>query len=346
MLVLASASPRRQEILHRAEIPFSVRPADVDESGLEGETPLDHVQRLAEAKARAVWREGELVLGADTVVAADGVALGKPRDREDAARMLTLLSGCTHDVLTGICLLESDQCRVAVEQTNVQFRAISEQEIETYVSSGEPLDKAGAYAIQGVAREFVERIEGCYFSVVGLPVARVYHMLRPAPGPRAERLLGAGTRLPKRPPNLPDDIQEHESPRQYVKRMAERAARAARAGPGNIALGAAKVISVDGILLGKPRDSGEAELMLRTLSGRKHDVLTAECRIGPTGSRTTVEETSVQLLKLGEDEIRGYVATGEPLAHFGAYSIEGVASKYIERIEGRFENIDGFPALL
>ncbi len=346
MLVLASASPRRQEILHRAEIPFSVRPADVDESGLEGEVPLDHVRRLAEAKARAVWREGELVLGADTVVAVDGLALGKPRDREDAGRMLTLLSGRAHNVLTGVCLLESDQCWVAVEQTKVQFRDLEPQEIETYVSRGEPFDKAGAYAIQGGARDFVERIEGCYFNVVGLPVARVYSMLRPAPKPRSKEFLSAGARLRRRPPHLLDDIQRHESPREYVKRMAEVAARAARAGPENIALGAAKVISVDGIFLGKPRDSGEAELMLRTLAGRKHDVLTAECRIGPTGSHTTVEETGVQLLELGEDEIRGYVATGEPLAHFGAYSIEGVASKYIERIEGRFENIDGLAALL
>ena len=317
----------------------------MDESGAEGETPLDCVRQLAEAKARAVWREGELVLGADTVVAIDEVALGKPGDREDAARMLTLLSGRTHDVLTGICLLESNRCRVAVEQTKVRFRAISEQEIETYVSSGEPLDKAGAYAIQGGAREFVERIEGCYFNVVGLPVARVYSMLRPAPEPRSEKFLPAGTRIPKRPPHLPADMQEHESPSQYVKRMAEVAAKAARPGPENIASGTAKVISVDGILLGKPGDSSEAVRMLGMLAGRKHDVLTAECRIGPAGSRTTVHETAVQLLQLGDEEIRSYVATGEPLAHVGAYSAAGVASKFIERIEGRFDDIDGLPSM-
>ena len=317
----------------------------MDESGLEGETPLDHVQRLAEAKTRAVWREGELVLGADTIVAADGVALGKPRDREDATRMLTLLSGRTHDVLTGICLLESDQCRVAVEQTKVRFRAISEQEIEAYVSSGEPLDKAGAYAIQGGAGEFVERIEGCYFNVVGLPVARVYSMLRPAPEPRSEEFLPAAPRIPKRPPHLPQDIQEHESPSQYVKRMAEVAAKAERPLPGGIASAGAKLIVVDDLLLGKPGDPSEAVRMLRMLAGRRHDVLTAECRLGPTGSHTIVEETSVQLLELSDEEIRSYVGSGEPLAHFGAYSIEGVASKYIERIEGRFENIDGLPAL-
>ena len=317
----------------------------MDESGAEGETPLDCVRQLAEAKARAVWREGELVLGADTVVAVDGVALGKPADREDAARMLTLLSGRTHDVLTGICLLESNRCRVAVEQTNVRFRAISEQEIETYVSSSEPLDKAGAYAIQGGAREFVERIQGCYFNVVGLPVARVYSMLRPAPEPRSEKLITAGARIPKRPPHLPADMQEHESPSQYVKRMAEVAAKAERPLPGGIASAGAKLIVVDGILLGKPGDSSEAVRMLGMLAGRKHDVLTAECRIGPAGSRTTVHETAVQLLQLGDEEILSYVATGEPLAHFGAYSIEGVASKYIERIEGRFDDIDGLPSM-
>ena len=317
----------------------------MDESGSERETPSDHVGRLAEAKARAVWRQGEFVLGADTIVAADGAALGKPRDREDATRMLTLLSGRTHDVLTGICLLEADQCRVAVEQTKVRFRAISEQEIEAYVSSGEPLDKAGAYAIQGGAREFVERIEGCYFNVVGLPVARVYSMLRPAPELRRAVSSPAHLEIPKRPPHLPADMQEHESPSQYVERMAEVAARAARPGPENIASGTAKVISVDGILLGKPGDSSEAVRMLGMLAGRKHDVLTAECRLGPAGSRTTVHETAVQLLELSDEEIRSYVATGEPLAHLGAYAAAGAASKFIERIEGRFENIDGFPAL-
>ena len=317
----------------------------MDESRLEGETPPEQVRRLAEAKAQAVWREGELVLGADTVVAVDGVALGKPRDREDAARMLTLLSGRAHDVLTGLCLLESNRCRVAVEQTKVRFRAIGEQEIETYVSSGEPLDKAGAYAIQGGAGEFVERVEGCYFNVVGLPVARVYNMLRPASELRRAGSSSAHLEIPKRPPHLPEDIQEQESPRQYVKRMAGIAARAARPGPENIASGTAKVISVDDILLGKPGDPSEAVRMLRMLAGRKHDVLTAECGIGPAGSGAYVAETKVRLLELSDEEIRGYVATGEPLAHFGAYSIEGVASKFIERIEGRFENIDGLPAV-
>ena len=318
----------------------------MDECRREGQTPFDHVRRLAEAKARAVWREGELVLGADTVVAIDEVALGKPGDREDAARMLTLLSGRTHDVLTGICLLESNRCRVAVEQTKVRFRAISEQEIETYVSSGEPLDKAGAYAIQGGAREFVERIEGCYFNVVGLPVARVYSMLRPASELRRAGSSPAHLEIPKRPPHLPEEMQEHESAREYVKRMAGIAAKAARPGPKNITSGTARVISVDGILLGKPRDPSEAVRMLGMLAGRKHDVLTAECRVDSAGSRTTAHETAIKLLELSDEEIRGYVATGEPLAHFGAYSAAGVASKFIERIEGRFENIDGLEHVL
>ena len=313
----------------------------MDESEHEAETPLDHVRRLAEAKARAVWRTGEFVLGADTIVVVGGAALGKPRDREDAFRMLTLLSGQAHDVLTGICLLEADRCRVVVEQTKVRFRAISKQEIDAYVSGGEPFGKAGAYAIQGGAGEFVERIEGCYFNVVGLPVARLYSMLRPASDARSKRLFEAETRLPKRPPHLPQEMQEHESPREYVKRMAGIAARAAPPGPENIASGTAKVISADGILLGKPGGSSEAVGMLRILAGRKHNVLTAECRIGSTGSHTKVDETKVQLLELSDEEIRGYVATGEPLAHLGAYSAAGLASKFIERIEGRFENVGG-----
>ncbi len=317
----------------------------MDESEREAETPLDHVRRLAEAKARAVWRTGEFVLGADTIVVVGGAALGKPRDREDAFRMLTLLSGQAHDVLTGICLLEADRCRVVVEQTKVRFRAISKQEIDAYVSGGEPFGKAGAYAIQGGAGEFVDRIEGCYSNVVGLPVARLYSMLRPTPDARSKRLLEAETRLPKRPPHLPQEMQEHESPREYVKRLAGIAAAAAPPGPENIASGTVKVISVEGVLLGKPADSSEAVRMLRILAGRKHDVLTAQCRIGPTGSHTNVDETKVQLLELSDEEIRGYAATGEPLARLGAYSAAGLASKFIERIEGRFENVGGTRAL-
>lgn len=181
-LVLASASPRRREILANAGIAFTVRPADVDESPRDGESPEAHVRRLAEAKARAVWREGETVLGADTVVTIDGHILGKPTDDNDAARMLGLLSGRRHRVLTGVCFYGGDQAsrhaQAEVEETFVDFLTLSEQEIADYIATGEPADKAGAYAIQGGASKFVRRIEGCYFNVVGLPIARVYQFIR------------------------------------------------------------------------------------------------------------------------------------------------------------------------
>ncbi len=179
MLVLASRSPRRQDLLASAGIPFIVRPADVDEAWLEGEAPSAHVERLARQKARAVSTGSEeIVLGADTVVVVDGEILGKPADAADAVRMLRRLSGRDHQVLTGVCLKRGPLELVASECTTVRFAALSEEEIQTYVASGEPMDKAGAYAIQGLASKFVERIEGCYFNVVGLPVARVYRMLK------------------------------------------------------------------------------------------------------------------------------------------------------------------------
>lgn len=178
MLILASASPRRREILRRAEIAFETRPVDVDESRRPGEAARDYVLRLAEAKARAAARPGETVLGADTVVVIDGKILGKPTDPEEAKAMLRLLSGRTHDVLTGVCLLEASECLTFVERTLVRFKKLSDQEVQAYVDSGEPLDKAGGYGIQGLASKFIERIEGCYFNVVGLPIARVYAALQ------------------------------------------------------------------------------------------------------------------------------------------------------------------------
>ena len=185
-LVLASASPRRKEILSNAGIEFTARTADVDETLQEDESPEEHVRRLAEAKARAVWREGETVLGADTVVVVDDHILGKPADDKDAARMLSLLSGRRHRVLTGVCFYDGEQAcaeahagaRTAVEETAVEFLELSDQEIATYIATGEPADKAGAYAIQGGASKFVRRIEGCYFNVVGLPISRVYGFIR------------------------------------------------------------------------------------------------------------------------------------------------------------------------
>jgi septum formation protein len=179
MLVLASQSPRRSEILRQAGIPFMVRAAQVDETALAGETAERYVARLAEAKARAVpAAAGEIVLGADTTVAIDHHLLGKPEDRADARRMLALLSGRRHEVLTGVCLRRGEVLTTAVESTGVWFAPLTALEIADYAASGEPMDKAGAYAIQGLASKFIERIEGCYYNVVGLPVALVYRLLR------------------------------------------------------------------------------------------------------------------------------------------------------------------------
>lgn len=178
-LILASQSPRRRELLERAGFRFLVRPAEVDESWREGEDPEAHVRRLAREKARAVAAsQQEIVLGADTVVVLDGEILGKPADAADARRMLELLSGREHCVFTGVCLKRGDLELVEAERTLVRFARLEDEEIRAYVDSGEPMDKAGAYAIQGLASKFVERIEGCYFNVVGLPVARVYRMIK------------------------------------------------------------------------------------------------------------------------------------------------------------------------
>jgi septum formation protein len=177
-LVLASQSPRRKEILERAGIGFAVRAAAVDETPLAGERPEAYVQRLAELKALAVEAAPEeQVLGADTTVVIDGLMLGKPEDEADARRMLTLLAGRRHEVLTGICLKRNGEVIRDWAATAVWFAPMTRREIDEYVASGEPMDKAGAYAIQGLGSKFIERIEGCYFNVVGLPVARVYRML-------------------------------------------------------------------------------------------------------------------------------------------------------------------------
>ena len=179
MLVLASRSPRRSELLRNAGIAFRVEAADVDETPRAREAPEDYVQRVAEAKAMAVAPgPNDIVLGADTVVVIDGEMLGKPADAADAARMLRLLSGRRHEVITGICLRKANQVVRDWAATSVWFNPLSGDEIEEYVASGEPMDKAGAYAIQGLASKFVERIDGCYFNVMGLPVAMVYRHLR------------------------------------------------------------------------------------------------------------------------------------------------------------------------
>jgi septum formation protein len=189
MLVLASASPRRQELLRNAGISFTVQPADVDETPLPGELPRECAERLARDKALAVWRlrPQDVVLGADTIVVVDEAILGKPIDPADAARMLRQLSGRVHRVITGVCVVEAAgtgenrELRTASETTLVTMNDLSDDEIRDYVATGEPMDKAGAYAIQGMASRWIPRIEGDYSNVVGLPVALVYRMLSDQP---------------------------------------------------------------------------------------------------------------------------------------------------------------------
>jgi septum formation protein len=194
MLVLASASPRRQELLRNASISFTVQPADIDETPLPNEDPIACVERLAREKAFVIskLRPRDLILGADTTVVVNGMMLAKPADAEDAARMLRLLSGRTHQVITGVCLASLSQsaskkdkprtetCELTTssETTLVTFAELSDAEIRDYVATGEPMDKAGAYAIQGIASRWIPRIEGDYSNVVGLPVALVCRMLR------------------------------------------------------------------------------------------------------------------------------------------------------------------------
>lgn len=180
MLILASASPRRQELLRSAGISFTIDPADIDETPLTNESPRACAQRLAREKALTVQKRHpeDFVLGADTIVVVDELILGKPRDEEDAVRMLRLLSGRRHAVITGVCLLGPAGEAASLEMTLVSMSKISDDEIRAYVASGEPMDKAGAYGIQGMASRWIQRIEGDYRNVVGLPVARVYSMLR------------------------------------------------------------------------------------------------------------------------------------------------------------------------
>ncbi len=181
-LILASASPRRAELLRNAAINFTIEAAHVAEQPFPNEAPLEYAQRLAHDKARAMFagHRDSAVLGADTVVVVDEDLLEKPIDDDDAARMLRLLSGRTHQVITGVCLVAPAFERTEAEITQVVFSPLSEDEIAYYVQTGEPMDKAGAYAIQGIASRWVEHIEGCYFNVVGLPLPRVYRMLKAA----------------------------------------------------------------------------------------------------------------------------------------------------------------------
>jgi septum formation protein len=190
-LVLASASPRRRELLTQAGFTFEVHPARISEDPKPGEDPIAYVVRLAREKAEAVFTEitnahasdqrasapPQVVLGADTTVEVDNQILGKPEDAADAARMLRLLSGRTHRVITGVALVSAARTEVAAEVTAVKFLELSDEEIAAYIATGEPMDKAGAYAIQGRAARWIPRIEGDYFNVVGLPIALVSTLL-------------------------------------------------------------------------------------------------------------------------------------------------------------------------
>jgi septum formation protein len=189
MLILASASPRRHELLSQAGVTFTAVAAGINEDLLPDEAAAAYVQRLAEEKAQVVWNANRsvdlsddplLVLGADTCVVCDGHILGKPTDTADARRMLELLSGRTHAVLTGLAVITGRKIIRDLEITQVTFNCIDDTEIAQYIASREPLDKAGAYAIQGYAARWIPRIEGCYFNVVGLPIARTIALLAEA----------------------------------------------------------------------------------------------------------------------------------------------------------------------
>ena len=178
-IILASASPRRHELLALVGIPHEVCPADVDETLLAGETPEGHSERLARLKAHTVaGREpGAIVIAADTIVVIDGAILGKPRDRADAAAMLQRLSGRSHTVFTAMAVARGDQTESAVESVGVTFRILSAEEISDYIATDEPMDKAGAYGIQGYGATIVQRVDGDYFSVMGLGLLRVVQLL-------------------------------------------------------------------------------------------------------------------------------------------------------------------------
>jgi len=188
-LILASSSPRRRELLAQAGIAFSVEPAEIDESQREVEEPAAYVLRLAKEKAQAIFARHRaedfpdaplLVLGADTTVVCDGEVLGKPVDADDAKRMLRSLSGRTHEVLTGVAAVTQAGTIGDTETTEVTFSRIPEAELDLYCATREPLDKAGAYGIQGYAARWIPRIDGCYFNVMGLPIARTVRLIEDA----------------------------------------------------------------------------------------------------------------------------------------------------------------------
>jgi septum formation protein len=179
-VVLASSSPRRRELLNLIGIAHEVRPANLDESMRPRETPRRHAERLARDKASAIaMRDPDLItIAADTIVVINRKVLGKPTDKEDAARMLAMLSGREHTVITAVAVSRGKKLRSAIEEVRVKFRRLREDEIEAYIATGEPMDKAGAYGIQGYGATIVERIEGDYFAVMGLPLVRLIGLMR------------------------------------------------------------------------------------------------------------------------------------------------------------------------
>lgn len=178
-VILASQSPRRRELLRLIGIAHEVAPADLDESALPEEAPAAHAERLAREKALTIARRSPdaVTIGADTIVVIDGQILGKPRDREDARRMLALLSGRTHTVYTAVAVARGEELVSSVEDVAVTFRPLDAQDIRAYIDTGEPLDKAGAYGIQGFGATIVERIDGDYFAVMGLAIVRLVRLL-------------------------------------------------------------------------------------------------------------------------------------------------------------------------
>ena len=178
-LILASQSPRRRELLGLTGLDFTVRVADIDETMDETKAPFDEVARVSRMKAHAVARKpGDVVIAADTIVVCGGKVLGKPRNEEDAFRILSLLSGRDHEVMTGMTVLRGDEIVTHTEVTKIHFRQLHPDEIRAYIATGEPMDKAGAYGIQGGAALFADQMEGDYYNVMGLPVCRLAMILR------------------------------------------------------------------------------------------------------------------------------------------------------------------------
>lgn len=179
-LILASQSPRRRELLEKCGLPFICEPADIDETIAEGNDLSEEIKRLSRRKAEAVLalHPDAVVIGSDTIVAIDGKVLGKPQDRSEAKQMLQMLSGNTHQVITGLCVISSSRCFQDVSVSHVTFAPLSSDEIDAYVSSGECDDKAGAYAIQGGAGRFITNIDGDYYAIMGLPLNSVYEELK------------------------------------------------------------------------------------------------------------------------------------------------------------------------